>query len=232
MTDALLETVANLSRYHREHEKFYAAAPLEEALSLQAISRTLKALAERWLVAEPVAHPAASPFAGAPDLNDERAIETLGVLFMEGEGEPTEIATIKRRLAEMADAHAQTGQWLGGAMEAAWSAAAALARYPALADLLGERHRIIAADWQNAATSSLVSHHLHRAGELLDIVEFTPQALREDRGDERRSPAYMFAASELLDHAADLLAESSVLVHENERRWRVFRERVAQITAE
>jgi hypothetical protein len=37
-------------------------------------------------------------------------------------------------------------------------------------------------------------------------------------------------AAELIDHAADLGAASSVLTHENERRWRIFHERVEQIT--
>jgi hypothetical protein len=39
------------------------------------------------------------------------------------------------------------------------------------------------------------------------------------------------ATTELINHAADLSAASSVLTHEDERRRRVFRERVEQITA-
>ncbi len=39
-------------------------------------------------------------------------------------------------------------------------------------------------------------------------------------------------ASELLDRASDLLAESATLVHDNERRWRVFGERVTHLRAE
>ena len=63
--DPLLSVVLNLSRYHREHEKFYAESPLQDAIALQRISRALKALAERWTVAEPEEHPEPSPFAGA-----------------------------------------------------------------------------------------------------------------------------------------------------------------------
>ena len=44
------------------------------------------------------------------------------------------------------------------------------------------------------------------------------------------APAYLYAAAELINHAADLSAASSVLTHENERRWRIFHERVEQIT--
>jgi hypothetical protein len=51
---------ANLARYHREHEKYYAAAPLEETLGLQRISRTLKALAEHWSTARATDHPPSS----------------------------------------------------------------------------------------------------------------------------------------------------------------------------
>jgi hypothetical protein len=227
--DQLLELVSNLARYHREHEKFYSAAPLEEALLLQQISRTLKALAERWRVVEPAAGPGATRFAGAPDLNDPRAVETSGVLFMEGEGEPAEIAGIKADLARRADEHREAGEWLANAMESAWGMAQALTGYPELADLLGERHRIIANDWRAATLGQLVARQLGRACALLDQVDFTPEALREDLASGRTVPAYVFSASELLDQAADLLVESAVLVHDNERRWRVFRERVDRI---
>jgi hypothetical protein len=59
----------------------------------------------------------------------------------------------------------------------------------------------------------------------------TPQALRADLAGARRSPAYLYSASELIDRAADLIVESATLVHENERRWRVFGERVAALLA-
>jgi hypothetical protein len=35
----------------------------------------------------------------------------------------------------------------------------------------------------------------------------------------------------LIDRAADLVVESSMLVHDNERRWRVFGERVRGLRA-
>jgi hypothetical protein len=64
-SDRLLAVAANLSQYHREHEKYYSEAPLTGAISLQRAARTLIALAERWTSAEPAAEPAGSPFAGA-----------------------------------------------------------------------------------------------------------------------------------------------------------------------
>jgi hypothetical protein len=55
--DGLLAVVKNLSRYHREHEKYYSEAPLADAMALQRAARTLIALAERWTSVEPVAEP-------------------------------------------------------------------------------------------------------------------------------------------------------------------------------
>jgi hypothetical protein len=42
----------------------------------------------------------------------------------------------------------------------------------------------------------------------------------------------LWSAAELLDHAADLFSDSAGLVHDNERRWRVFRARVEQLLAD
>src|SRR5690348_13838651 len=140
-SDGLLTVAKNLSRYHREHEKYYSEAALADAVSLRRTARTLLALAERWASAEPAAEPAPSPHAGTPDLNDNRAIETSGVLFMEGEGEPAEIGRIKSELEAIAAGSEQAGSWLAAAMEASWTMAEALLAYPQLADLLGERHR-------------------------------------------------------------------------------------------
>ena len=228
--DGLLAVAANLSRYHREHEKYYSEAPLADAIALQRTARTLIALAERWATAEPAAAPAASPFAGTPDLNDDRAIETSGVLFMEGAGEPAEITRIKSELQTIAASSEQSGSWLASAMEASWAMAEALVGYPELADLLAERHKIIGNNWQNAATAQLIARYLRRAVSILEQVDFTPAALRKNLASARTAPAYLFSAAELINHAADQSAASSVLTHENERRWRIFHQRIEQIT--
>ena len=230
-SDGLLAVAANLSQYHREHEKYYSEAPLTGAIALQRTARTLIALAERWASAEPAAAPAASPFAGAPDLNDDRAIETSGVLFMEGGGEPAEITRIKSELQTMAASSEQSGSWLAAAMEASWAMAEALLSYPQLADLLAERHKIIGNNWQNACTAQLTARYLRRAVAVMERVDFSPAGLRKDLAGARSAPAYLYSAAELINHAADLSAASSVLTHENERRWRIFHERVEQIIA-
>ena len=75
----LLGTIENLSRFHREHEKFYAQAPLEQAISLHRWSRSMKALADHWQHAVPVEVPLPNPFAGCEDLNANAAIDGSGI---------------------------------------------------------------------------------------------------------------------------------------------------------
>ena len=237
----LLDAVTNLSRFHRDHEKYYASAPREQAVALQRHSRVLLALADRWATVIPEAREVLSPFEGAEDLNDVAALQFGGVLFMEGEGKPVEIERLvedgavrraaKRDLRVMADDLGATGEGLASAMEASWAVAIALADTPELADLLGERHRIIANDWQAAGMSSLAARLLVRAADLLDRVDFAPTAVRADLAGPTTAPKLLWSAAELVDHAADLLSDSAGLVHDNERRWRVFRARVVEVTA-
>jgi hypothetical protein len=124
----LLHAIANLAMFHREHEKFYASAPREQAVSLQRHARTLQALADTWTTTEP-AHPTPfSPYEGAPDLNAPAALQLDGVLFMEGENEPAELGRLTRDLRSVAADSLAAGEWLASAMSASWEVAAA-ARY-------------------------------------------------------------------------------------------------------
>lgn len=229
--EPLLYAIGNLSHFHREHEKFYSRAPLEQALRIQAASRALKALAAQWRTATPASEPVLNPFAGAEDLNAPGLVAESGILFMEGEGEPAEIARMKRDLEVIASDFDQSGEWLAAAMGQAWEIAGSLAPYPVLADLLGERHRIIASDWQAANLNSLCARILERAADMLDHVDFSPKALRADLAGDRVAPARLYSAAELIDHAADLYCESTELVHGNERRWRVFHARIEALLA-
>jgi hypothetical protein len=222
-------TILNLSKFHREHEKFYAQNPLEQANKLQFISRVLTTLADRWSQVEANHGEKGNPYIGCEDLNDTSTIAYVGVLFMEGEGEPQEITKMKDDIRVISEDYAKTGKWLSKAMEVSWDVAKPLIQNPFLADVLGERHRIIINDWQAAYLSYLVSESCSRAGDILDHIEFTPEKIREDLRGIRSFPGYLYSAKELLDHAADLASESATLVHDNERRWRVFRHKVAQI---
>jgi hypothetical protein len=229
---ALLRAIANLAAFHRDHEEFYAVAPREQAVALQRHARTLQALADRWSTVAPTRRTPLSPFEGAEDLNDPAALQLDGVLFMEGEGEPTEIDRLQRDLRAVADDSLATGEWLAAAMQASWDVAAALLDIPELADLLGERHRIIANDWQAAHMSTLTGRILVRAADVLDRVDFSPAELRVDLASERVTPRRLYSAAELISRAADLLSDSAGLVHDNERRWRTFRARVEQIAGD
>ena len=226
---ALAETMLNLARYHREHEKFYAQSPLEQAIALQRTSRALKALADHWQEFQPGQEPLEFPYAGCVDLNEKAAIEAGGILFLEGEGEPPEIARMKRELLSAAGEFGATGTWMSEAMQTSWGMAEGLLALPEIADLLGERHRIIANDWQAAGLNILIASLLRRAVAVLGRVDFAPAALRADLAGPRTAVPYLFSASELIDHAADLITQSAGLVHDNERRWRVFHDRVAAL---
>jgi len=227
----LLELIENLAKFHREHERFYSQAPLGQAQEIQRYSRVLKALAAHWSKVEPSDHAGASPFAGAEDLNPPGLVSESGFLFMEGGDEPAEVGQMKRELATRAGDMETIGDWLANAMEQSWAIAGALAKYPQLADVLGERHRIIANDWLSAEMQLLIGRLLRRAIELLEEVDFRAEAVRADLAERRSYSPVLFSASELLDRASDLMAESATLVHDNDRRWRVFGDRVAQLLA-
>jgi hypothetical protein len=227
--DRLLEAIANLSRHHREHEKYYASAPREQAVQLQRHARSLLALADQWSEAVPSTRSVLSPFEGAPDLNSGAAVQLDGVLFMEGEGEPAEITHLKRDLRTIAADAAEIGDWLSVAMDASWAMAASLVELDGLADVLGDRHRIIANDWQAASLSNLAGKIVARVVDVLDTVDFTPAALRADLAGERVAARRLYSAAEMLNHAADLFSESAGLDNDNERRWRTFRSRVLEL---
>ena len=219
----LLHAMLNMTAFHREHEKFYSTAPREQAVTLQRHSRTLHTLADQWTTTAPSTTPVFSPYEGAPDLNAAAALQLDGVLFMEGEGEPGEIRHLKRDLRTFGDDASAAGDWLTTAMQSSWDVAVVLLDIDELADLLGERHRIIANNWQGASMMSVAARVLHRAADLLDHVDFAPAALRVDLANGQTSAHRLYSAAEMIDHAADLFSDFAGIVHDNERRWRVFR---------
>jgi len=225
-----MKVVENLSRFHREHEKFYAKQPLEEAIRIQEFSILLKTLADKWSEVEPKKISGTNPFMGSEDLNKLSTIQYNGLLFMEGEGEPVELKRYIRDVKTLADDFMETGTWLSKAMEQSWKSAVPLIKIPPFASVLGERHRIILNDWQAAKLSQLVADLIYRSIEILKSLEFTKDAIRKDLAGPRFYPEYLYSATELLDRAADLASQSAVLVHDNERRWRVFRKKLFQVS--
>jgi len=225
-----MKIIENLSRFHREHEKFYAKQPLEQAIEIQEFSLILKTLADKWLKVEPKRISGKNPFMGSEDLNKLSTIQYNGLLFMEGEGEPVELKRYIRDIKTIADDFMETGTWLSKAMKQSWKTAIPLIKIQPFGSVLGERHRIILNDWQAARLSQLVAELINRSIEILESLEFTKDKIREDLSGPKFYPEYIYSAAELLDRAADLASQSAVLVHDNERRWRVFRKKLFEVS--
>jgi hypothetical protein len=225
----LIDSIQNLSKYHREHEKFYAMQPLKQAIQIQEFSLVLKTLADRWAHIDPRKTKGKNPFMGAEDVNEDSTIQYNGLLFMEGEDEPVEMKRFIRDVKTLADDFIQTGKWLSNAMQQSWETAQPLINIPIFASVLGERHRIIINDWQAAQLSKLIANLIYRSTEILESLDFSLKSIRKDLAGPRLLPDYLYSAAELLDRSADLASESAILVHDNERRWRVFREKIVEI---
>lgn len=129
--EPLLEAIANLARFHHEHEKYYSQAPLRQAAELQARSRALKSPAGRWSTVDAGGRSGTVPFAGAEDLNAPGLAAEPGIPFLEGAGEPAELLRLKRDIGEIAGDYEQGGTRLAHAMEQAWEIAGQLAVPPA-----------------------------------------------------------------------------------------------------
>jgi hypothetical protein len=227
-----LRMILNLPKQHREHEKSYASSPRELAVTLQRHARSLQALADHWSITspEPATSQTSKPYVAAEDLNSAAALQLDRVLFMEGQGRPAEIAHLIADLRSFAVDQSATGEWLAQAMQSSWESSAALIPLGGLADMLAERHRIIASDWQAASMIALSSRMLDRAADVLEQVDFAPNALRADLAGGAVCIARLYSAAELIAHAADLCSDSAGLVHGNERRWRTFRPRVSEFS--
>lgn len=159
MADPLLEAIENLSRFHREHEKFYAQRPREQAVDLQRHARALGALADRWSTVSVEDRNALNPYEGSNDLNSPEATQLDGVLFMEGEGEPVEVTRTKRDLRTIGADSIETGTWLAAAMEATWDAAT---------DLLDQVDFTPASVRADLSGTRSVVGYLYSAVELID----------------------------------------------------------------
>jgi hypothetical protein len=199
--------VMELWKCHRDHARYYASAPSEHTEVLQRDAAALRARAGQ-------SSPHPMPWGSAP--------------------RPTQdvvpIATVKRDLWLIADEAAGSGAWLEAAMESSWDAAESLVPLDEFADLLGERHHIIANDWHAAVLRNLVAKLLRRAVDILDAVEREPAPPGEVVVDSTTAER-LAGAAQIVGHAADLLAESSVLRAENERRWSVVRRRLRELAS-
>jgi hypothetical protein len=76
---------------------------------------------------------------------------------------------------------------------------------------------------------TLAGRVLSRAADVLDRVDFTPAMVRADLAADRVVVGKVYSAAEMIDHAADLFSDFAGIVHDNERRWRIFRSRVQSL---
>ena len=225
-----LDAMDNIAAYHREHERYYTVHTLEHAADLAREANKLKVLVDVWLAhSPPASHASRTDFSdpalravGCTDLNALPAIASIGILFMEGQGEPAEIGALKAKLASLGAGMAQSGKWLAAMMVAAWSRESALLSEEFSAAAL-PRYRTIATNWVTAQEMVLVSRLLSLANAWLGKVDFSPASLRANRKDHSQR---LEAAARIMDVAMRLQAKSAVDLSGNDECWSEYRKRI------
>ena len=160
-------------------------------------------MADIWLASgKPAPHypttdfsqPAFGP-AGCDDLNALSAIASIGILFMEGRGEPTEIRMLK---AKRGDGSVRAGEWLAGMMAAAWPRGRVLLD-DKFADAARPRYRTISTNWIGSLETILLGRLLLLAVD--NTIDFTPRALRAAPKQAGEKPVL---AARIIEQAARL----------------------------
>lgn len=221
-----LDVLRSVATYHREHERYYTMYGFERAAEMSRDANRLKVVADVWLRG-PASPPTASvdyadprhQAAGCEDLNALSAIASIGVLFMEGEGEPAEIRALRAKLRGMSMGFHGSGQWLADKMKAAWERERALFS-PALVDAAWPRFLTIVTNWCGARRTMLAGRLLGLVEDVLATIDFTPAAVRQHRA------AYggaLQTAGWILDLTAQSLAESAADLADNDPRWTEYR---------
>jgi hypothetical protein len=217
-----IDVLANICRHHREHERFYAQERVAVAADLQREANKLKIVAEAWQRRPPARpHPGvdfADPMyapAGCTDLNELNAIAMIGVLFMEGEGEPIEIKVLKAKLTALAGAWRLAGEWLAAKMEAAWDRERAMYE-PALAAVAHQRYNTIVVNWRGCRERQLAARVLEMALRVLQTIPFEPHRLREARP---RYALRLHEAGAILAAAAQLVTRTAADLADNDPQW-------------
>jgi hypothetical protein len=221
----------NIASFHREHERYYTWHQANAAADLFREANRIKAVATTWLddnlpcsLGGNFDDPRFSA-AGCHDLNAIRAVGSIGILFMEGEQEPSEFLALKGKLGSMGAHSTRSGKWLAEKMEQAWIRESWLLRD----------------DWIEAAeprfgtimTNCCGARHIELAGrcatvalEIIGSLDLKPAGVRSDlRGSGRR----LLDAAWVLDCAAQVTGRAAVNLSENETRWTRFLDVVASI---
>ena len=228
-----LAALDNIATYHREHERHYTVVKYEHAAELAREANKLKVVADIWLASgKPVPHypetdfnqPAFRP-AGCDDLNALSAIASIGILFMEGQGEPTEIRMLKAKLAALGDGSVRAGEWLAGMMAAAWSRESVLLD-DKFANAARPRYRTIATNWIGSLETILLGRLLMLAVDQLTAIDFTPGALR---AAPKQAGEKLAVAARIVEQAARLEATGGVELSGNDQCWTDYREQLRSV---
>jgi hypothetical protein len=223
----------NIATYHREHERYYTVYKYERAAELAREANKLKVVADIWLAGRPAPHypetdfgqPAFRP-AGCDDLNALSAIASIGILFMEGQGEPAEIRMLKAKLGALGDGSVRAGEWLAGMMAAAWPRESVLLD-DKFANAARPRYRTIATNWIGSLETILLGRLLVLAVNQLTTIDFTPRALR---AAPKQAGEKLVLAARIIEQAARLEATAGVELSGNDQCWTDYRARLRSLT--
>ena len=228
-----LAVLDNIATYHREHERYYTVYKYEHAAELAREANKLKVLADVWLSSGKRApHYPKTDFdqpafrtAGCDDLNALPAIAAIGILFMEGQGEPTEIRTLKAKLGARGAGSIRAGEWLAGMMAAAWPRESVLLD-DKFAKVARPRYRTIATNWIGSLETILLGRLLVLAVDKLTTIDFTPRALR---AAPKQAGEKLALAARIIEQAARLEAIGGVELSGNDEWWTDYREQLGSV---
>jgi hypothetical protein len=223
----------NIATYHREHERYYAVYKYQHAAELAREANRLKVVADIWLApGKPAPHYPETDFdqpgfrpAGCDDLNALSAIASIGILFMEGQGEPTEIRMLKAKLGALGDGSVRAGEWLAGMMAAAWPRESVLLD-DKFANAARPRYRTIATNWIGSLETILLGRLLVLAVDKLAAIDFTPRALR---AAPKQAGEKLVLAARIIEQAARLEATGGVELSGNDECWTDYREQLRSV---
>jgi hypothetical protein len=228
-----VDVLDNIATYHREHERFHTVYKYERAVELAREANRLKVVADVWLALDKPAsslpgtdfdQPAFRP-AGCDDLNALSAIASIGILFMEGQGEPAEIRTLKAKLAASGDGSVRAGEWLAAMMAAAWSRESVLLGEK-FAEAARHRYRTIATNWIGALETMLVGRLLVLAVDRLKAIDFVPKAIR---AAPQQAGEKLILAARIIEQAACVEATGGVELSGNDECWTSYREQLRRV---
>jgi hypothetical protein len=226
-----LAILRNIASFHREHERYYTWHKANQAAELFREANRLKAIATTWLD-DPLPASLAGNFedprfaaTGCCDLNAMRAIGSIGILFMEGEQEPSEFLALKGKLNSMGAHSARSGKWLADKMVHAWTRESWLLRDEWIA-AAEPRFGTIITNWRQVRHLELAARCATLALGIISSIDLGPAAIRRDvRGCGRR----LLDAAWALDCAAQVTGRSAADLSENDSRWTQYLDLMAPI---